>query len=514
MTTAIPDALHSGLDFLGSAGPLDWTLVVLALGLLAWGWIPAVADARLGTIEVRDLAVDGPAFTPAAVKAALHQTLAKRGWLPASGIPSGSPTVKALGGALAEAPVGGAKWIGALISVIPTPPASTSFKVSGTLSTVGSGSDERLRLSYQLDCLGPVPSIKLDEVVEAGWPDVVEQASKGIYLAIAAAAPGIYPEWARWHNAAALTSYRRGLDLERRARAPGAAREPAPERYAELLQCYREASERDPRNELARLRAANCLERMAGGRSGAERAGSRLDALELYTRVGQEEPTILEARLRAGVLLSTLADALPSEDRRPALRAVLERLEPEPGPDLAAACRHAARRESRRARRLLRPLAPILHEGRFRHRFEVAGRERRQLRKALGMSLMCQRARRAGKPRAQPVSDLTQLAWQAWVFARYFAGRSAIAGWQSHYNAACFYALLPHAADPRTPFGSARVRERALRHLRAAIRQADDELSCTYVRDEDADLDVLRSGSREAFERAVSRLCAAGAPLP
>jgi hypothetical protein len=107
------------------------------------------------------------------------------------------------------------------------------------------------------------------------------------------------------------------------------------------------------------------------------------------------------------------------------------------------------------------------------------------------------------------VSDLTQWAWRGWVRARYFAGRKHVAGWQAHYNAACFYALLPQASESDAPFGGRHVRRRALEHLGFAVRQSDGDLDCAYIRDEDPDLQVLRDCSSGAFERTVARVCPA-----
>jgi hypothetical protein len=96
------------------------------------------------------------------------------------------------------------------------------------------------------------------------------------------------------------------------------------------------------------------------------------------------------------------------------------------------------------------------------------------------------------------------------VFVRYMGGRAHVAGWQAHYNAACFYALLPQAA-PRdtgqTPFGSARLRNRACWHLAQAAEGAGGDLPCSYARDEDPDLKLLRDESPIRFMTALGRTC-------
>jgi hypothetical protein len=184
----------------------------------------------------------------------------------------------------------------------------------------------------------------------------------------------------------------------------------------------------------------------------------------------------------------------------------------------------AARKEGRRVRRELRPLQTIVHEKRFRHRFEPSGRERRQMRKALGISNMAQKARR--EQRRQPTaaqedagllrrfaaalahvpSEARQLGWRAIVDGRYLRGRWHVAGWQAHYNAACFYALLPRATRTTRWWGGARVRRRALQHLSRAVDQAGGALDGAYVRDEDPDLEVLRELNPQRFAMLLGHL--------
>jgi hypothetical protein len=545
VTQAVGNALSAVARIAGRISLIDWILIGLAALLVAWGWVRAAAFARLGTIEIDDLKCDDASQGPGEIKAALQQKLGERGLLPASGVPSGSPTKDNISAAVASAPIAQAAWLGALIKVIPTPPASTSFKLSGTLSTKLETESGRFGLIYQLVCQGPVVSVTVQEERGPDWSSVVDAASKDIYRLIAEAAPAIYPRWARWSSRDALTRFGDALRAERepvtRPCAQGRA-QPAP--YESALTLYRAASELDPDNMLARLRAANCLERGASELEGDERVARRIEALEAYISVRLRQPTIFSAGYRASVLLSNLADRPPQREQdRHRLRIMLHRLDrerfapgddpsrhrwraathglrravrnllaPEPHSDeLASGLNRAANRESRLARHRLRPLWTIVNEQRFRHRFEPTGRERRQLRKALGIAKMCIRARRGrderGRRRA-PVSDLTQLGWRAWVWCRFLAGRSYVAGWQAHYNAACFYALLPAASGEGAPLGGARLRRLALKHLRRAIDQADaGELQCLYVRDEDPDLEVLRKQSRDGFKRVLGPLC-------
>jgi hypothetical protein len=542
VTQAVGNALSAVARIAGEISVIDWILIGLAALLVAWGWVRAAAFARLGTIEIDDLKSDDASQGPSEIRAALQQKLGERGLLPASGVPSGSPTKDNISTAVAGAPIAQAAWLGALIKLIPTPPASTSFKLSGTLSTKLETESGRFGLIYQLVCQGPVVSVTVQEERGPDWSSVIDAASKDIYRLIAEAAPAIYPRWARWSSRDALTRFGDALRAEQApVIRPCAAGRTQPTPNEAALTLYRAASELDPDNMLARLRAANCLERGASELDGEERVARRIEALEAYISVRLRQPTIFSAGYRASVLLSSLADRPPEREQdRHRLLIMLHRLNRErfaPGDDpsrhrwrvvthrlrravrnllapelhldeLAAGLNRAANRESRLARHRLRPLWTILNEKRFRHRFEPTGRERRQLRKALGIAKMCIRARRARGRRRAPVSDLTQLRWRAWVWCRFLAGRSYVAGWQAHYNAACFYALLPAATDEDAPLGGAQLRRLALKHLRRAIDQADaGELQCLYVRDEDPDLEVLRTYSGEGFKRALGPLC-------
>jgi hypothetical protein len=533
-------ALGAVARALGHLSLVDLVLIVCAVLLIAWGWVRAVAFARLGSIEIANLEADDEKLGPLSVRAALQNQLGDRGLLPASGVPGGSPSVGSLAAAVADVPIDQFSWVAGLIAMIPFPPTSTRFRISGTLTAGATGPHAGdVGLTYQLACLGPRRAVKLGELWAADWTDLVDVAAKDMYRKIADQAPEIYPAWARWANSPALTVYRRAIELERTvAPVDQAVRlRSVTERYEAAHAGYCAASELDPDNMLVRLRAANCLERIAANVDDAdERVTSQVAALQAYVAVRLRQPTIFQAGFRASVLLSSLAQAVPELDHSAQelakLRVVLRRLTeahaatpgglvarlrrrrvrgfgPPPvtaadqlGLELDAVARH----ESRLARRQLRPLWTISTERRFRHRYEPRGSERRQLRKAMGISQICLRARRAALGRGS-VSDLTQYLWRGWVFWRYFAGRSRAAGWQAHYNAACFYAMLPQADEPSRTRGE-RVRRRALHHLASATRSSGRELSCVYVRDEDPDLEVLRRRSRNEFEFVLRPICA------
>jgi hypothetical protein len=532
----IGDTLGDVLAFLGQFSALDWVLVAFGVAVPVLAWRAAIAPARLGTIVIDDIEVDDDSCEPKTTKAELQRHLARRGWLPPSGVPSGSPTVAALEDAISAAPVPQAQWIATLLKLLPSSPAATSFKITATLSVVGGGGDDdrHYRLRYRLVRVAPRPEVQVLCDTAPTRAAVIEQAAIRIYLEIGRMAPEIYPTWAHFSSAEALLCYRRGLEAEEHdpmddGVEPGERKVTA--RYRSAYDLYREVIASDPDNMLARLRAANCVERGAtGARKNGRMIKRQIEALEAYASVRLRQPTIFEAGFRAGVLLALLAEWKSfSASRTRALRRVLIQLERAnarklddadkaaaeiaqlEGAALRARLRRAAQRETGRARRQLRPFWVVVHEHRWRHRFEPTGSERRQLRKALGISKMCHRARRnravAADHPGREASDLVQYAWRAWVYWRFMAGRRHLAGWHAHYNAACFYALLPHADKEHVPFGSWRARRRALKHLGWAIDAATDELPCAYVRDEDPDLAVLRKHNPAQFEAVMARVC-------
>ena len=359
-------------------------------------------------------------------------------------------------------------------------------------------------------------------------------AANGVYRAVVKNAPAIYPAWAQWQSEKALDMYIAGLEAEVDSEGSVA------ERYTTALNLYSAAREVESGNMLVQLRIANCYERLASSVAAAEATAKRLEALNAYVAVRLRYPSIFEARYRASVVLARLATAKLSEPDADALRTVVTRLENDrigdPDPitdrdrsglqkklraekqqsnpkvesdegdtaDLKRRAAKSARKESKAARRSLRPMWTLLHEGRFRYVYEPTGSERRRLRRALGISRMCLRVREHGPQ----TSGLRQMWWRARVFWCYFAGRPGVAGWQAHYNAACFYALLPRASKPGVFLGSAGVRRIALKHLSRAINDPDETLGCSYVRDEDLDLQTLRQYSPIQWQNdIVTRIC-------
>jgi hypothetical protein len=533
---ALHAALGNGAAWIASLSVLDWIIVGVAAVLLSWAWVRSCSFTTLGSMTIDELAV-GDGLDGAAARARLEQELGSRGLLPPSGVPGGFPSVTSVADAISKAPIPQVGWVGPLIGLVPLPRSSTSFQITGTLMAAAQPSGESCptRFAYRLICVGPVPSVQLG-VADAEDPEkAVEMAAQEIYRLVARAAPEMYPLWARWRNAEALGAYREGLRAEQRIAPVSVADSPsakgevqAPPHfsrvYHEAYQHYVVACEHDPDNMLARLRAANCLERIASDAAvgSRQRREDQVRALAAYISICVRQPDMFEAGFRASVLMSVLASETEADlQQLPLLKAALGQLERSwdrnvdlhDSPDatldgrdrrpLRHRLRRAARRQTKMTQRRLRPLWTVCHENRLRHLFELTGRDRRQMRKALSMSRLAQRAR-ASHRLGHADAVIAQAWWRLWVYWRYVVGRSELTGWQAHYNAACFYALLPRAGHHTN---GRRVRRRALWHLQRAVDKADGALLGPYVRDEDPDLASLRRHSPQRFRQVVRHIC-------
>jgi len=567
LPSTVHDALDWCIDFLGAFSVVDWLFVIGAIGVGARVWATKIGEARLGTIALDDMtadvAADGSVRTVEG-KAVLQEHLGMMGWLPAGSVPAGSPTAENISNAIAEAPIPQGKWLSALINFIPWPSLSTGFRVSSTLRRDGNP-DRPHGLSYELIAVSTDSCVAVETKWGATPTEAIELAANAIYRHIGKTTPAIYPPWAHWTTAEGLDLYRAGIEIEQNAQWAGSAKA----KYEAALKTFRQAAEHERENMLVRLRIATCLERLAADEpDGPERVSKRVAALEAYVSVRLRQPTIFEARYRTSVLLALLSPTIDKATKADGdrLRTLLERFELETARDLdtgdkddrserlrklwarqkrmedSKAATHqlgralgrtleslnradeeaqletirgdrelkerldrAAKKESRRARARLRPLWTICNEGRFRHRFEPTGHERRDLRRAVWISQACLLVRKAGFSNENP-SD-----WKIWLrkmWVGFLVGRPGHrAGWQAHYNAACFYAQLPQARPTKSSSG-AKTRRRALRQLKRAIDTPDQTLKCAYVREEDPDLETLRAHSPNRFDITIARLCA------
>jgi hypothetical protein len=530
MKLALTDVVDEVLAWLDHLDAAAWVLIGLGLSVAVLTWVGFVGRSRLGAIEVEVVEADGGSSLPVSMAAAqLQDQLGNVGLLPPGGVPAGSPTA-GLSAAIEAAPVEQAKWLATLVALLPLPATSRSFKVRATLRTDGAGPRANglaytNGLTYSIVDVSSKQCFCMETVWAATPSRAVELAANDIYRTIVSHARDLFPIWAQWTDPDALEHYRKGLACE----AHGGA--DVRERYTQALEHFLTASELDPRNVLARLRIGNCLERLAGH----ERFDSpaRLlrwrEALNAYATVIAQHDEIFEPRFRASVVLGVAADHLERTDAdartREQFQRILKTLEPEaPAPndkELTANMRSRAAALSKEAFKRLGPRWTLVHGGRMRHQFEPTGATRRQLRRALAISRMCLRVRRQWhdtQPIPWGVPALVRMRWRGWIYLRYFRLTSARAGWQAHYNAAAFYALLPEAslqARPTSidqdgpqnyPVRTGALRRAAFKHLMRAIDDPDNDLRPGYVRHEDPDLRVLRQAERNRWDAAIERM--------
>jgi hypothetical protein len=515
------DFINAIVDWLGQLDVAAWVIIGLGLALAVLTWLGFVGQARLGSIEIEPVtADDGSPLPTTAATAQLQDELGKVGLLPAGGVPAGSPTA-ALVAAIDAAPVAQAQWLGTLVGLLPIPATSQSFKVSSTLRDDGEPPTPS-GLTYSIVDVAAKSCLCVETAWAATPAKAVEAAANDMFRTIVAHAPDVFPTWAQWSSAEALDCYRKGLECER-PRSPDVK-----QRYTKAIGHFVAASRLDPKNVLARLRIGNSLERLAGCEQLGTQERTRLwaEALNAYAPVIAQHHEIFEPRYRASVVMGQLADHLgPADEQiRNQLRWVLRTLEPDRPPeegDLDERLRVCAGRQSKQAWKRLRPLWTLFHGGRMRRQFEPTGKTRRQHRRALALSNMCLRVRRqwhAGQPLPWRTAML-RLWWRGWIDVRHFRFRWARAGWQAHYNAAAFYALLPEASldvrpqpvkDKERPskysVNVRRPREKAFDHLTRAIDDPDNDLRAAYVRNEDPDLLVLRAAEKESWDAAMVRL--------
>jgi hypothetical protein len=516
MTLGAFDLVHDALSWLGQLDAAAWVLIGLtfAVGFVIWRGV--LGRARLGTIDVEQIQANPEAkLDTLGATAELQRELSKVGLLPAAGVPAGSPTA-GLVAAIESAPIGEAKWLAQLISMLPIPPWSTSFRITSTMCA--NSSKTKYHLTYKVVGVTSGACLDLDTVEGTTPSKVLRKAANAIYRTIVRTATDLYPVWAHWTDPEALEKYQEGLAAE-----PAKPGEDVQAGFQRALQLFLESSRLDPKNMLVRLRIGNCLERLAGcERLDPEEHVSRwIEAVKAYEEVISLRPEMVQPRFRTSVVLGVLADNLDglTADLELEVDRLLDRLgaAASASDDRAARLRNAARSESKQAWIRLRPWWTILHEGRLRHQFEPTGTARRQLRKALAMSFLCLRMRRIwdGKKVKWGLPAIPRGYWRLWAEWRYLKGRWHTMGWQAHYNAAAFYALLPQASMQAEASivdddaaGTKRIRETAFRHLEAAINDPDHDLRPAYVREEDLDLEVLRRAEEPTWQRrVVDRLC-------
>ena len=294
------ESLHSRLSWVerwvSDATVIDW--VLLAFGVIAVfvAWRVFTAPVRLGNIEVSAGDTETTATDFGRVQiATMRRELARWGVVPAGGVPAGSPTAT-IAAAVEASPIEQAKFVGALIKLLPMPAAAVGFKVTATIEQ---DTQEQCTLTYQLVRTDTSETLELDRVEDADSAnDAIVAAAGEIFRKIAASAEGIFPPWSQWPDSSSMKQYREACDCERQGR------------WVEATDRFADAAVAAPDNMLPRLRIANCLERRAGTASGTEQTSLRFRAREIYQEIAAREPHIFEARYRASVLAGVLADEL------------------------------------------------------------------------------------------------------------------------------------------------------------------------------------------------------------
>jgi hypothetical protein len=492
IVATIRESLHFWLSWIerwvSAATLIDWILIGLGVAALFVAWRLFEAPVRLGSIEVSASDTDATAddFGRKEI-ATMRRELARWGVVPAGGVPAGSPTAN-IAAAVEASPVEQGPFVGALIKLIPVPAGAVGFKVTATVQD--NDDDDKgakpYTLTYHLVRTDTGESLELDRVKDASVNQAIAAAAGEMFRSIAASAEGIFPPWSQWRDSVGMMHYRKALELEDERR------------WEEATDRFGDAAAAAPDNMLPRLRIANCLERRAGHATGTDATRLRIRALNVYRGIALREPHIFEARYRASVLLSLLADALEKAedvDKQVliALRDLpdLPKLRAEDTP--ADRLREFAQIEAKAARRELRRSATLRRERRLRNRLEPSGRERREVLRALRISRLALNARRQwspGQPVPWQVGELQRLLWRARVRSHFLLR----GGWQAHYNAACFYAVLPEVCAPLSvaPWDREVLRKRVFHHLREALRDPQHEISCDYVRLGDPDFDAVR----------------------
>jgi hypothetical protein len=497
MTLAtLREFLHSALSWIerwvSAATVIDWVVLAVAGAALivAWRWF--TAPTRLGDIEVSagDKETTATDFGRVEI-AAMRRELAQWGVVPAGGVPAGSPTAT-IAAAVEASPIEQAKFVGALLRLIPVPAGAVGFKVTATVEKDAKG---RCALTYHLVRTDTSETLELDRIDDAESVDRAIVAAAGeMFRTIAASAEGIFPPWSQWPDSTSMMYYREALQCERKGQ------------WEEAANRFADAAVAAPDNMLPRLRVANCLERRAGIASGAEQTSLRVRALDIYKGISAREPHVFEARYRASVLAGVLADELPKTEIEKsdtfdmvALRALEDLLGlPHTGvladrlSALEVALPDLAQDEARAARRELHAYSTLRRAGRLRNRLEPRGRARRETLRALRISRLALHVRHQWSP-GQPLptgrGELQRYWWRFRVRLNLVR-----AGWQAHYNAACFYALLPEVVHAHYPWANRdALVDKAFEHLCDALRDPQKELDCAYVRDGDPDLQALHA---------------------
>ncbi len=422
----------------------------------------------------------------------LRERVADSGLPPPPLVPTGAPRATALS-AIAASPVPQANFIAKALEALPLPQPS-QYKLSGTLSKDPTAEC----LSYWLRSSDQDGSL-MQTLKKTKYEQAIEEAAFEVYSHVSTRAERAFPPWARWRSAAALRAYRAGCNAAEQRK------------WNRAISSLRAAMKKEPANALTRLQVANVYERRAVSmkRDASKPIPLRIQAKEYvralvaYCEAGRECRWLVQAHYRASVLAGTLAGMCDRpeavEEARRGIIACLKlgeedtaKAEQANGAKLADEIREWADSQSRVLLSLLRPWYVLVSERRMRTQFEPSAEERRQLKRAVRISRKSMKVRSVGNATGWRAGSELRYA-EAVVRVELFFGLISV-DWQTHYVAACFYALLLKREQYRAGKAARqrRLERRAFSELNDAVQGGGRALPVEWVDEQDPDLKVLR----------------------
>jgi hypothetical protein len=431
--------------WLGETSTIDWVLLAAALAIAYFLRTSVVALTRLGPVEVELLECDDKADVHA-LTASLRERLAKSG-LPAPVVPSGAPKVSVVA-AIAASPLPEGEFIAKVLEALPIP-QPPQYKLSGTVFE----REKTPGISFWLrpDHGQPLIRTKMGRphAGAGGYEGVVKSTAFDVYSFISTQAVQAFPTWARWHSADALDDYGDGSVAARDGQ------------FTDARASLTKAQESEPDNALVRLQLANVYERLAtddpvGPPKRAPtvleretKAKEQAEALRRYLSIADEWAWLVQARYRASVLAGVLAQSCATDEHARTGTIKGLGLQHAANEEVTAIVERIAKSEADFVLQLLKPWYMIVRWRRLRSQFEPSAEERRQLKRAVGISRHCQYLRSLN-PEKKSISIWFRLRYgevavQCWHL---FFGLIRV-DWQTHYVAACFDALLLERAKVR-----------------------------------------------------------------
>ncbi|MBE2319413.1 hypothetical protein DVA67_025790 [Solirubrobacter sp. CPCC 204708] len=483
-------------------GAIEFVLLVAIAWAIYWIWSTLRAITRLGPVEVAELEFGGKNDSKPDVKALttlLRERLAKGGLLPPSDVPAGSPQTDLIA-AVEGSGRPNADWIANLLKLLPHPPRSTAYKLSGTLIK----GNVQWHLRYWMQPTSRGRSV-MRTVSGSGEDEVIKAAAAEIFLELTKSAVHVFPQWARWSKPPAFRCYVDGLGQQ----------------GANARAAFEAASEEQFENLLPRLALANleeiCAGELAKTAAPPQAATAQAKAVRLYLDIGVAGSDVISARYRAGISASSLATVCQELSRDNAtLTKVCKTVGLETGTEqpmaptkVTDALHTLAANEVTAAWQLTGRFHILFAQGRLRHRYEPTGVRRRRLRRSIAIARHTLRARARRFDTSKP-ADLEMRWRRASVRWLHLGLLRASAGWNAHYNAGCFYALVharAHGNSPADPQRSSlrRLRRRAYAELNLAIDQSGGALPEEWLSEGDRDLQSLRDVAEHEWDLILMR---------